>query len=297
MLLIIDYAIIQVTDLAGSLNFSLLAILGFVWQATWYPRQAVLSGLVVVWGVRLGVFLLVRVLLRGKDARFDGIREDTLKFAGFWLFQVIWVWVVSLPVTFTNGSTQPGNPLGAVDYVGWSLWVFGWLFESIADQQRFNFNNQRRRGAAAGANSAPNSFLKSGLWSICRHPNYFGEIVLWLGIWISSSFGLWPVSVPAAILGLLSPLLTATLLLGVSGMPIGEKREAQKWGHLAAYRTYIARTSPVWPFPPPLYARLPWWLKASVFMDRKYIDEQQPQLNQQQSNQPQSNQTTRKRSK
>lgn len=223
----------------------------------------------------MGTFLFVRVLLRGKDARFDGIREDTLRFAGFWVIQVVWVWVVSLPVTFTNGSSVPGNPLGPVDYVGWGIWGIGWLFEAIADQQRFAFNRRGSGSENAPPNSSTLPFPHTGLWFVCRHPNYFGEIILWLGIWISASYGLWPVSVPAAILGLLSPLLTATLLLGVSGMPMGERRDAQRWGHLPSYRGYLAKTSPVWPFPPPLYQRLPWWLKRTVFLDqRSYVEEQ-----------------------
>lgn len=257
------------TDLAGSLNFCLLALAGLLWQGTWHPRQIVLTGLVLVWGVRLGVFLFVRVLLRGKDARFDGIREDALKFAGFWAIQVVWVWVVSLPVTFTNGSRDPGNPLGPVDYVGWSLWAVGLLIESIADQQRFLFNRRER-----SAGSVP--FLRTGLWSVSRHPNYFGEITLWLGVWLSSSFGLWPVSVAAAILGFLSPALTALLLLAVSGMPLGERRDAERWGHLPAYQGYLARTSPIWPLPPALYLRLPWWIKKYLLLDRKYVLEARP---------------------
>lgn len=112
----------KVTDLAGALNFFIVALVGLLWPASYFPRQIVLSGLVMVWSLRLGTFLLVRVLRRGKDERFDEMRQHFWKFAGFWVFQVAWVWTVSLPVTFVNGTGQD-RPLDAVDYTGWSLWV------------------------------------------------------------------------------------------------------------------------------------------------------------------------------
>lgn len=130
--------------------------------------------------------------------------------------------------------------------------------ESVADWQKYRFVG-RRQGK---------EFLKTGPWSISRHPNYFGEILLWFGVWLSSSNGLWQMSVAAAILGLASPLLTFLLLGFVSGIPIAEKKDAKRQVGHEEYRVYLEGTSPLWPMP--FYRHLPSWLKHTIFLDKPY---------------------------
>jgi steroid 5-alpha reductase family enzyme len=92
-----NFQIDKVTDFAGAMNFLLLAWLSFGLGGTHFIRQWVITGIVTLWALRLGFFLLQRVLQRGHDARFDEMRSKFWSFLGFWIFQIIWIWVVSLP--------------------------------------------------------------------------------------------------------------------------------------------------------------------------------------------------------
>lgn len=249
------------TDLAGATNFLWLALIGFICGQSYFTRQAVLTGMVTVWSLRLGLFLFVRVLVRKKDARFDNIRDSLLKLAFFWSFQVVWVWVVSLPLTFINSSYMVDVPVNAVDYVAWSLWGVSFVVEAVADQQRYSFSRNRRQPRAK-------PFLDSGLWRYSRHPNYFGEIVIWFSIWLSAANGLWSTHVEQAIIALCSPLLTFVLLMFVSGIPMAEKRDDVRNHRLMAYKQYKYRTSILIPIPPSIYAPLPLWVKKWILFDR-----------------------------
>nr|GME03471.1 DUF1295 domain-containing protein [Ipomoea batatas] len=167
----------KVTDFAGSTNFVILAILTLALKGSWHFRQVILSVLVVIWGLRLGLFLLMRIMQWGEDRRFDGKRDQLGRLAIFWTFQAIWVWTVSLPVTVVNASdNQPS--LQARDIIGWIMWVFGIIVEVTADQQKLAFKNSpENRG----------KWCDVGVWKYSRHPNYFGEIVLWWGIFVAST--------------------------------------------------------------------------------------------------------------
>ncbi|KAF8037817.1 hypothetical protein BT93_B0611 [Corymbia citriodora subsp. variegata] len=155
----------KVTDFAGSTNFVIIALLTLILKGTWHFRQVVLTTFVVIWGLRLGLFLLMRILKWGEDRRFDEMRSNFGKLTIFWIFQAVWVWTVSLPVTVVNASNRD-PPLQAQDIVGWIMWFLGFLVEAVADQQKLNFKNSpENRG----------KWCNSGLWSYSRHPNYFGE--------------------------------------------------------------------------------------------------------------------------
>ncbi|GAQ77797.1 hypothetical protein KFL_000030740 [Klebsormidium nitens] len=241
----------KVTDFAGGTNFVVLAILTFFLGATWHARQIVLTLFVIVWGVRLGGFLLMRILQWGADTRFDETRENFWKFAAFWVFQAIWVFTVSLPLTIVNATLR--NPsLGAADYVGWVMWGVGFLFEVFADQQKLNFKKDR-------ANKG--RWCDVGVWGYSRHPNYFGELMMWWGIFVSSTRvlhkGQW-----AAVLG---PITITIILLFLSGIPLLEASADKNHGGKPEYALYKRRTSPLIPLPPALYKRLPGWAKL-VFL-------------------------------
>lgn len=248
------------TDLAGISNFLLLATTGLLASGSLFRRQVVLTVLVGVWAIRLGSFLLLRIMLRRKDARFDRMRESPLRLAAFWALQTAWVWITSLPLIFLHTPRLRAPPVDWIDQVGWVLWAAGFLVEAVADVQRHRFNLART------ARGRP--FLDAGLWRYSRHPNYFGEILLWSGIWLSAANGLISLAPGRAILALASPLITFILLVYVSGIPMAEARDDRANHQLMAYKQYKFTTSVLLPMPPSWYAPLPHWAKKYIFLDR-----------------------------
>jgi len=238
----------KVTDIAGASNFLLLALLTFLARGTYYDRQILLSCLDLVWGLRLGLFLLRRVLKRGKDERFDEMREKFFSFLGFWVFQMVWVWLVSLPIIFVNAAPVDVD-LGVRDVIGVIFWGIGFIFEAAGDYERNAWNdNPANKG----------KLLVTGTWSVTRHPNYFGEISMWLGIFLSAS------SVfdtegndKAGYVSVLSPVFTYLLLMYASGVKLSEVRYNQRYGKDPAYLLYRSRVSPLIPMPQCLYSSLP----------------------------------------
>jgi len=236
----------KVTDIAGAMNFLLVALLTFLARGTYHDRQILLLCLDLVWGLRLGVFLLRRVLKRGKDERFDEMREHFFRFLGFWIFQMVWVWVVSLPIIFVNAAPIDVD-FGVRDVIGVILWGIGFIFESVGDYERNAWNdNPANKG----------KLLCTGTWSVTRHPNYFGEISMWLGIFLSAS-SVFDDNTKSAYVSVLSPGFTYFLLVYVSGVKMSEDRYNQRYGKDPAYLTYRQRVSPLIPMPQCVYASLP----------------------------------------
>lgn len=190
------------------------------------PRSWLLGGLVCVWAARLGSFLFTRIRRAGSDGRFDEIKTDPWRFLAVWTMQGLWV---SLTASAAWIAISGGGPRGLDVWaaVGALVWAGGFAIEVIADRQKSAFNAQHK-----------GRFVDVGLWSRSRHPNYFGEIVLWIGVAI--------IAVPALSgwqwVGLLSPVFVALLLTRVSGIPMLEARAEQKWGDDPAYRAYVERT-------------------------------------------------------
>ena len=182
------------------------------------PRQIVLTVLVTLWGIRLALYLLIRMLKIGKDERYNQVRENPLKFLIFWIFQIVWVFTVSLPVMFVNSPVAPSNVgFGPTDYVGAFLFAVGVTIELIADTHKFVFRNDP-------ANKG--RWMDRGLWRMSRHPNYLGEIMLWWGAFVMSiailSGGRW-----AAIV---SPVFIIVLLVFGTGIPLLERNSDRKYG-------------------------------------------------------------------
>ncbi|KAI5660270.1 hypothetical protein M9H77_29063 [Catharanthus roseus] len=252
----------KVTDFAGSTNFIILAVLTLVVKASWNFRQIILSLLVIIWGLRLGLFLLMRILQWGEDRRFDEMRTKLGKLAVFWTFQAIWVWTVSLPVTIVNASDR--NPsLQAADIIGWIMWSAGFIVEATADQQKLMFKNSaENRG----------KWCNIGLWKYSRHPNYFGEIFLWWGIFVAST----PVLEGAEWLVIFGPVFLTLLLLFLSGIPLLEESADKKFGNVPAYRQYKKVTSPLILLPPVVYGNLPQWFKATFLFEFPFYNRNLP---------------------
>ena len=150
-----------------------LAIITLAFSGHHNARQIVDSLFIMVWGARLSGFLLFRIIKTGKDDRFDDKRDKFFPFLGFWVFQMLWVWTVSLPVTILNSPNvtryyQPGFGTGR-DIAGVILFAIGFLMESVSDIQKYQFRSKpENKGKVCDV----------GLFVWTRHPNYFGEIII-----------------------------------------------------------------------------------------------------------------------
>jgi steroid 5-alpha reductase family enzyme len=224
-----------VTDLSYSLTFALLAIV-LPFTGAREPVQLVASLLVLVWAVRLGTYLFRRILRMKVDHRFDEMRDKPLRFARFWLLQALTVAVVMLPVSYLlDRSSAPG--FGAWAIGGAVVWLVGLLIEAAADAQKSAFK-------ASDANRG--RFVTTGLWRYSRHPNYFGEILVWWGLFLYAV----PFLDGAAYAVVVGPVFITVLLLFVSGIPLLERSADRKYGDDPAYRDYKRRTSILVPLPP-----------------------------------------------
>lgn len=247
----------KVTDFAGSTNFILLALVTLTVGGTYSARQIVISTCVFIWGTRLCAFLLYRIILWGEDRRFDDKRENVLKLAAFWGVQAVWVWTVSLPVTIVN-SKQEGDVKGLkwLDWVGWAVFAFGAILEAVADQQKLWFKQKEEsRGR----------WTDVGVWAYSRHPNFFGEMIVWWGLYLSAVNQLEGAE-HAAVVG---PIFITLLLMFVSGIPLLERGWDKKYGRNEEYWRYKKRTSVLILFPPKLYEKLPEGLKKTLLLDFK----------------------------
>ena len=224
-----------VTDLSYSLSFAVLAIV-LPFLGAHEPAQLVAALLVLVWAVRLGGYLLGRILRIKVDHRFDEMRDNPLRFARFWLLQAISVAVIMLPVTYLLGrDTAPGFGLWVI--AGTSIWLVGLVIEAVSDAQKSAFKGkQENRGR----------FIERGLWRYSRHPNYFGEILVWWGLFVFAV----PVLHGVAFAVVIGPIFITLLLLFVSGIPLLERSADEKYGDDPAYREYKRRTSILVPLPP-----------------------------------------------
>ncbi|KAI1138058.1 DUF1295-domain-containing protein [Hypoxylon sp. FL0543] len=261
----------KLTDFAGGTNFVILAILTLALSRSPDARQVVASVFMMVWGLRLSLFLLFRVLKTGKDDRFDDKRDRFFPFLGFWVFQMLWVWVCSLPVTVLNSpavrrySPQPSFGTGR-DIAGVVLFAVGFVMESVSDVQRFVFRSRNDKSA----------ICESGFFYWSRHPNYFGEIIIQFSVYMIcvSAAADGPVggqAFKALYATILGPFFLTILLMFVSGLPLSERSGAKKryenglnW---EAYQRYLNRTSILIPFPPQIYERLPTIIKRTVFLE------------------------------
>jgi steroid 5-alpha reductase family enzyme len=225
-------------DLCGSGAFAAVAASTFA-CTNGEPRAALATTALLAWALRLGTFLVTRVHKDGGDKRFDGIKEDPATFGIYWFIQGIWVLVTAMPVILINANAATQGPLRALDWVGFSVFAAGLTMETVADQQKRAFKADAKNKG---------KYIDSGLWSISRHPNYFGEITLWTGMSMVGLSGVAKYGAGEVIGCVLSPLLVAFLITQLSGIPLLEKSADERWGNEEAYQKYKRETPKLIPF-------------------------------------------------
>jgi steroid 5-alpha reductase family enzyme len=223
-------------DLTGSFTYLSVTLLALVLTDDLDTRSVIIAVLVLVWAGRLGSFLFRRVRKAGGDGRFDKIKQSWLRFLMAWVVQGLWVTLTAgaALAAITSGAKAD---LGVVGVLGPAIWLIGFGIETIFDSQKTTFKTD------------PNNtgkFIDVGLWAWSRHPNYFGEITLWIGMAL--------LALPALqgwqYLTLISPMFVIVLLTRVSGLPMLEARADKKWGGQADYEAYKSSTPVLVPRPP-----------------------------------------------
>ena len=223
-------------DITGGLTFILILVFLTYSLITksdlLYSSKLIPLFLISLWAIRLSSFLFLRVKRSGKDVRFDEIKTNFFRFMIAWVLQGLWVFICLLPVIIMVSSNESTSFMFILP--GVSLWVIGWLIEVISDIQKTRFNsNLKNKG----------NFISSGLWSISRHPNYFGELILWIGVTI--------IALPAfsglQYLGCITPLFVYLLLNKISGVNLLEEIADNRWGDDSNYQKYKRKTPVFFP--------------------------------------------------
>ncbi|QIW96386.1 hypothetical protein AMS68_001904 [Peltaster fructicola] len=261
----------KLTDFMGGTNFIWLAIITLAFSGTTTARNIVVSIFIMLWGARLSGFLLFRIIKTGKDDRFDDKRDKFFPFLGFWVFQMIWVWTVSLPVTIINSPNvlqyeQPAFGT-ASDIIGVIFFALAFVMEAVSDIQKYRFKQ--------GPGKDPATVCDVGFWKYSRHPNYAGEIIVQVAIFIiaitPASYGYVPMgsgAYAALYASMLGFFLLTILLLFVSGLTLQErpsaKKKYEKGTGWPAYEKYLHDTSILWPMPPFIWRNLPVLVKRTI---------------------------------
>jgi steroid 5-alpha reductase family enzyme len=226
----------KVTDLSYGLTFILIVNFWNIIDSEVTMPKVFLTAMVSIWGARLVTYLVIRINKIGNDSRFDGIREVPLRFARFWLLQGVSVWIILLPTIYHLSKDSMVDFTGQMA-VGSAIWLVGFMIETIADAQKFKFKSKRHN---------KNKWMNRGLWKYSRHPNYFGEILVWWGIFIFGANTL-----PGAVwLMIFSPFYIMFLLVFVTGIPLLEKKNDERWADNEKYYNYKESTSLLLPLPP-----------------------------------------------
>ena len=215
-------------DLAGSITY--ISIISYVYcqSSEFNIASLILSLFIIVWAIRLGSFLFFRIKKAGEDKRFRDIKPSPTRFFMTWTLQGTWVSLCSA-CAITAISTTEGIILNEIFVLGAFTFIIGFLVEVVADNQKTKFRSIPEN---------KDKFITTGLWSYSRHPNYLGEITLWLGVALMSFSSLEGLQ----LITLVSPIFTYLLLVYVSGVRLLEASGNKKWGHLSSYQEYKKNT-------------------------------------------------------
>jgi steroid 5-alpha reductase family enzyme len=223
-------------DLTGSVTYVTVVVVSLAVSDGLDARAWIVAGMVVVWALRLGNFLFRRVRRDGRDGRFDAIKLNPLRFLMTWTLQGLWV-LLTVACALAVVTSADREPIEWIGVVGIAIWMIGFAVEVVADRQKSAFRldpaNRDR-------------FLTSGLWAWSRHPNYFGEITLWVGVAVVAV----PILSGWRWVMLISPLFVILLLTRISGIPLLEARAAKRWRDDPGFQAYTQNTPALIPRPP-----------------------------------------------
>lgn len=224
-------------DTVGALTY--LSVIGYstYHAAPLDTRAIVVAVMVGVWTMRLGSFLFMRIHASGgADERFEKIKKNPPRFLVAWTLQAVWV-IFTASAALVIITAQNTVPLGLFFWAGAAIWVIGFAFEVMADDQKRQFKKDP-------ANKG--KFIKSGLWAWSQHPNYFGEITLWTGILVMAI----PLLSGWSWLAVISPIFVYVLLTRISGVNLLDGIGKDRWGDDPAYQEYRKNTPVLFPRPP-----------------------------------------------
>jgi steroid 5-alpha reductase family enzyme len=225
----------SIVDIAWGLGFIGVAIFTFFLKDGWINRHLIVTGLVLIWGIRLAIHIAIRNRGKGEDYRYAKWRQEWRRwfvlrsYFQIFILQGVFLFVIALPIMLINFSYR--EDLTAIDFLGIGVWCIGFIFEAVGDYQLKQF---KKRPENKG------KIITTGLWKYTRHPNYFGEVAMWWGIFLCA------VSVKNGWAAILSPLLITFLLLRVSGVTMLEK----KYEGNTEFEAYSKRTNPFFPWFP-----------------------------------------------
>ena len=223
-------------DLTGTLTY--LSVVWFTYMLSYSAGELkignlILALLISIWAVRLGSFLFLRIHKAGEDKRFRKIKPSASQFFMTWTLQGFWVSICSM-CALTAISSEIGVITNVFFFIGFVLFLIGFSIEIIADSQKNTFRSYEEN---------KDKFITTGLWAKSRHPNYFGEIMLWTAIALIAL----PSLGGAQYLTLISPFFTYILLVHISGVRMLEDMGNKKWGHLEEYKNYKDKTPRIIP--------------------------------------------------
>ena len=217
-------------DLVGSLTYITTISLAYFSVENKTMIDSIIYFYVMVWALRLGIYLFRRVRNDGKDVRFEKAKRHFFWFLQYWMGQALWVSLTACAAIIAILSPEK-DTLPVLAMVGMALWLSGFAIESISDYQKRVFRKE---------NNPSKSFIHTGLWARSRHPNYFGEITLWTGIAVIALNTLNGIEYVT----LISPVFVYILLTRMSGVNLLERIADERYGHLEEYQRY-KRNTPV----------------------------------------------------
>jgi len=217
-------------DLVGSLTYVTTVSLAYFSVETKTMIDSIIYFYVMVWALRLGIYLFRRVRNDGKDVRFEKAKRHFFWFLQYWMGQALWVSLTACAAIIAILSPEE-DTLPVLAIVGMALWLSGFTIESLSDYQKRVFRKE---------NNPSEAFIHTGLWARSRHPNYFGEITLWTGIAVIALNTLTGIEY----ITLVSPIFVYILLTRMSGVNLLERIADERYGHLEEYQRY-KRNTPV----------------------------------------------------
>jgi len=219
-------------DLVGSLSFLSIGVISLLLIPNIDANQILVFFLLLFWSLRLGPFLFIRRLGANNDERLEEFFKSPISLYFLWSMNSLWVFFTSLSMIIIFSSPNE-NEFGLIQWLGLIVWVTGYVIEVISDSQKTKFNKFNK-----------GKFINIGLWKYIRHPNYLGEIIIWVGIFIISLNYIHSLT---SFLSILSPIFVFLLLRFITGVPQLEARGKEKWGHLDEYNSYKEKTGLLFP--------------------------------------------------